>query len=59
MGLFSDHLHAARVLSLADATTGVLHAASPSINPIGRGLAAARGLVQKHAIEQVDRLFSN
>ena len=58
-GLFSDHLHAARVLSLANATTGVLHAASLGINAIGRGLAAARGLTPKHAIKQVDRLFSN
>jgi len=57
--LFSDHLHAKRVLSLANATTGVLYAASLGINAIGRGLAVARGLVSKHAIKQVDRLFSN
>jgi len=57
--LFSDHLHAKRVLSLANATTGVLHAASLGINAIGRGLASARGLLDKHAIKQVDRMFSN
>jgi len=58
-GLFSDHLHAARVHSLANATTGALHAASLGINAIGRGLASARGLTTKHAIKQVDRMFSN
>ena len=58
-GLLSDDLHAKRVLSLADATTGVIHAAAASIHAIGQGLAAAKGLNPKHAVKQIDRLLSN
>jgi hypothetical protein len=47
------------VLSLANATLGVVRTASLAINTIGQGLALARGLVTKHAIKQVDRLLSN
>ena len=39
------------VLTLTSARAGIAH--------IGRGLAQARGLSPKHAIKQVDRLFSN
>ena len=52
-------MHEQRVLSLANATTGVLHSASLAISAIGAGLAGIRGLVPKHAIKQVDRLLSN
>jgi hypothetical protein len=38
---------------------GVLHAATLGIRAIGQGLAAAQGLVPKHAIKRVDRLLSN
>src|ERR1035438_1825787 len=58
-GLFDGNLHAKRVLSLANATLGVLRTASLAVNTIGQGLALARGLVTKHAIKQVDRLLSN
>lgn len=61
---FFDHLlindyHAKRVASLADATLGVLQANSLAVHAIGHGLAYARGIVDKHAIKQVDRLLSN
>ena len=58
-GLFDGNLHAKRVLSLANATPGVVRTASLAVNTIGQGLALARGLVTKHAIKQVDRLLSN
>jgi hypothetical protein len=58
-GLFQDDLHAKRVRSLADATLGVLHAGSLGVHAIGRGLATARGLTDKHAVKQVDRMLSN
>jgi hypothetical protein len=58
-GLFGEDVHAARVRSLTDGVLGVLHTASLGLSAIGRGLAAARGLVDKHAIKQVDRLLSN
>ena len=57
--LFDDTLHAKRVLSLANATLGVVSTASLAVNTIGHGLALARGLNSKHAIKQVDRLLSN
>jgi hypothetical protein len=59
IGLFDGDLHAKRVLSLANATLGVVRTASLAVNTIGQGLALARGLVTKHAIKQVDRLLSN
>jgi len=58
-GLFDGDLHAKRILSLANATLGVIKTASLAVNTIGQGLALARGLVTKHAIKQVDRLLSN
>jgi hypothetical protein len=62
--LFDGDLHAKRILSqrilsLANATLGVVRTASLAVNTIGQGLALARGLVTKHAIKQVDRLLSN
>ncbi len=57
--LFGGDLHAKRVLSLANATLGVIRTASLAVNTIGHGLALARGLTTKHAIKQVDRLLSN
>ena len=57
--LFDGDLHAKRVLSLANATLGVIKTASLAVNTIGQGLALARGRVTKHAIKQVDRLLSN
>lgn len=57
--LFRVDLHAKRVKSLANGTTGVLQAGALGVAAIGRGLAAANGLHDKHAIKQVDRLLSN
>lgn len=57
--IFGEDLHAKRVLSLANATEGCLRAAALAVHAIGLGLAAAQELTSKHAIKQVDRLFSN
>jgi hypothetical protein len=57
--IFEEDLHARRVASLADATTGALRAGTLAVHAIGHGLASARNLNSKHAIKQVDRLLSN
>src|SRR5271166_2301406 len=56
---FSGSLHAKRILSLANGTLGVLTGASLAVSVIGHALAQARGLADRHAIKQVDRLLSN
>jgi hypothetical protein len=58
-GVFDGELHAKRVLSLANASLGVLKTASLAVSTIGLGFALARGRATKHAIKQVDRLLSN
>jgi hypothetical protein len=58
-GVLGPDLHAKRIDSLSDATLGVLHSGSLAVAAIGHGLAAARGVLTKHAIKQVDRLLSN
>lgn len=58
-GVLGPDVHAKRVDSLCDATLGVLHSGSLAVAAIGHGLAAARGVLTKHAIKQVDRLLSN
>ncbi len=57
--VFTEGLHAKRVLSLGNATLGVLRSASLAVNTIGQGLALATGRLPKHATKQVDRLLSN
>ena len=57
--LYDGDLHAKRVLSLANATLGVLSSASLAVHLIGQGLAQAMGKLSKHAVKQVDRLLSN
>jgi hypothetical protein len=57
--LCGETVHAKRVYSLANATLGVMTAASLAVAAIGHGLALARGCLTKHAIKQVDRLLSN
>ena len=52
-------LHAKRVLSISNAVTGVVFAGVTGVHAIGRGVAAAKGLAEKHAVKQVDRLLSN
>lgn len=54
-GVLGPDLHAKRIDSLCDATLGVLHSGSLAVAAIGHGLAAARGVLTKHAIKQVDR----
>ena len=56
---FSGSLHAKRILSLANGTLGVVTGASLAVSIIGHALAQARGLMDRHAIKQVDRLLSN
>ena len=58
-GLLGTGMHAKRILSLANATLGVVRSGSLAVHTIGQGLAAARGLKTKHAVKQVDRLLSN
>ena len=57
--LYGIDLHAKRVLSLANATLGVLASASLAVHAVGQGLAQAMGKLSKHGIKQVDRLLSN
>ncbi len=57
--VFGEVLHHKRVESVANATLGVLQGASLAVSAIGQGLALAQGKSCKHAIKQVDRLFSN
>lgn len=57
--IFADDLHAKRVMSLANATVGVLEGAALGIHAIGRALAFRAGLDTRHAVKQVDRLLSN
>ena len=57
--LYEGDLHAKRVLSLANAATGVLASASLAVHAIGQGLAHVQGTLSKHGVKQVDRLLSN
>lgn len=57
--LFSSELHAKRVLSLSNATVGVIESGTLAIRAIGHGLALAKQLKWKHTIKQVDRLIGN
>ncbi len=57
--ILAEDIHAKRVLSLANAVTGVVAAGALGVHAIGRGLAAAKGLMERHAIKQVDRLVGN
>src|SRR5262249_24121248 len=57
--LFGEDLHAKRVLSLANAVTGVLHAAVLAVHAIGQAYAKLAGITPKSGVKQVDRLLSN
>lgn len=57
--IFGPHLHAKQVQSLADGVVGVLGAEVLGIHAIGRALAAARGVTDRHPVKQVDRLIGN
>jgi hypothetical protein len=58
-GVVGDDLHVRTILSLANATLGVLHAASLCIHVIGRAYGWATDGDGKHGVKQVDRLLSN
>ncbi len=57
--MLDEVMHEKRVDSVADATVGVLQAGKLGVAAIGHGLAIAKDLEVKHAIQQVDRLLSN
>lgn len=57
--IFGSAMHAKRIQSVANAALGVVAGGSLIIHRIGRGLAKADNLSDKHAIKQVDRLLSN
>lgn len=58
-GNFEAQIHAKRLSSLSDSVIGVLNSQSLQPSKMGDGLAAAKGLLPKHARKQVDRLISN
>lgn len=58
-GIFGKELHNKQVTSLANATGGVLVAASLAIHAIGRGYSLLAHTHAKHGIKQVDRLLGN
>src|SRR3954452_10887529 len=55
--VLDEDIHTKRIVSLANATLGVMTGASLNVAVIGRSLAQA--LLPKHAVKQVDRLLSN
>ncbi len=57
--IFASDLHAKRIESLANGVLGVMTSASLAVSVIGHAMAQARGVLDKHAIKQVDRLLSN
>ncbi len=57
--LFENDIHAKRILSISNAVLGVIHSGALVIHLIGQGLSKVKGLCAKHAIKQIDRLFSN
>jgi len=57
--IFDESMHAKRIESLSNGALGVMTCASLAVSIIGHSLAQARGLIDKHAIKQVDRLLSN
>lgn len=57
--IFNGFQHSKRIRSIANAALGVIASTSLIIHRVGRGMAKALNLVDKHAIKQVDRLLSN
>ena len=55
--MYDGDLHAKRVLSLSNATLGVLTRAPLAIHAAGYGLAQAMGTFGKHGIKHVERSF--
>jgi len=57
--VFGNTEHAKRIISMSNAALGIITSGSLIIHRIGRGLASALNLSDKHAVKQVDRLLSN
>jgi Transposase DDE domain len=57
--VFSEDMHAARVLSLANGVIGVLHAAVLAVHAIGQAYAKVANIQPKSGVKQIDRLLSN
>jgi len=57
--IVGDCMHAKRILSLSNAVEGIMYASSMALSAIGKALAVAQGINAKHAVKQLDRLFSN
>lgn len=57
--IFGKDLHAKRVLALANATHGTIHAAGLGIHAIGRGLSAVTEITEKAAVNQINRYVGN
>src|SRR5664279_3487945 len=57
--IFTDDLHAKRVLSLAYGALGVMTSAALAVSLIGQALAQVRTILPKSGIKQVDRLLNN
>lgn len=57
--IFKKSIHKKRIQSIANAALGIITSSSLIIHRIGRGLAEALNLSDKHAIKQVDRLIGN
>lgn len=59
LNILGDSQHVKRIQSIANAALGVITNGSLIIHRMGRGLAHARSLIDKHAVKQIDRLLSN
>lgn len=57
--VLGGNFHGKQILSLTNAVQGVTQSCSLALSMISAALASAQGLNQKHALKQIDRLFSN
>jgi Transposase DDE domain len=57
--VLGDSFHGKQIQSLSNAVQGVTQSCSLALSMISAALASAQGLNKKHALKQVDRLFSN
>jgi hypothetical protein len=57
--ILGDSFHGKQIQSLTNAVQGVTQSCSLALSMISAALASAQGLNQKHALKQIDRLFSN
>lgn len=57
--MLNEDIHAKRIASIANAAAGIVVSGSLAIHAIGRGLASAKGLTERHCVKQTDRLIGN